>query len=100
MSKDEQLAKIEAKLPSLLDHMDESGNGEVNVQTLYNDLNWLIAALKAEKNARQVGVQFASSEFVRYRQALANIMGAMDLGQYAKARQTALTTLTDGMEEE
>ena len=42
----ERLGLIESRNDSLLYFMDDLGNGEVNVQSIYNDTTWLIEEAK------------------------------------------------------
>ncbi|MFJ7407146.1 MULTISPECIES: hypothetical protein [unclassified Lysinibacillus] len=47
MSDKERLEYIKDKMQTLLSEMDEFGNAEVNAQTIYNDMQWLISKIES-----------------------------------------------------
>jgi len=47
MNDKERLEKIKEKVNSLLYLGDSEGNGEVNINAIYNDMSWLVS--QAEK---------------------------------------------------
>lgn len=47
MSDKERLEHIKEKMNVLISQIDEVGNAEVNAQTIYNDMQWLISKVES-----------------------------------------------------
>lgn len=65
MTDKERLEYLKDKTKELLSLMDETGNAEVNAQSIYNDMQWLISKVENNRITEKVKVSREVANFIQ-----------------------------------